>query len=187
MIRNQICVLDVPVVETERLRLRGHTLGDFAHTQSLWSDEAVTKYIGGKPLTTEECWARFLRYIGHWSLLGFGFWMVEEKESLEFVGEVGFGNFKRELRPSLVDVPEVGWVIATAKQGKGYATEAVGGALHWGQTHFHSSSFACLIHPEHRASIRVATKCGFVPQQMADYKGKPALILRSVSLPRHDS
>ena len=180
-------VLDVPVLETERLRLRGHTLDDFAPSLALWSDVGVTKYIGGKPLTEEECWARFLRYFGHWTALGFGFWLVEEKESLEFVGEVGFGNFKRDLRPALEGNAEVGWVISTAKQGKGYATEAVAAILLWGQQHFRSDEFACLIHPEHRASIRVATKCGFLPQGMADYKGKPAFIFKSGSLPKHAS
>jgi hypothetical protein len=34
----------------------------------------VTRHIGGKPYTEEESWARFLRYFGHWLLLGFGYW-----------------------------------------------------------------------------------------------------------------
>jgi hypothetical protein len=84
--------LDIPVVETERLRLRGHTLDDFAHTRALWGDAAVVTYMGGKPFTSEECWTRFLRYFGHWSVLGFGYWVVEEKATGDFVGEVGFGN-----------------------------------------------------------------------------------------------
>ena len=89
--------LDIPIVETERLRLRGHTLGDFAHTRALWGDAAVVTYMGGKPFTPEECWTRFLRYVGHWSVLGFGYWVVEEKATGDFVGEVGFGNFKRDI------------------------------------------------------------------------------------------
>ena len=179
MIRNLYCVLDVPVVETQRLRLRGHTLDDFVHTRALWSDPAVTKYIGGQPLTAEESWARFLRYFGHWSLLGFGFWLVEEKDSGDFVGEVGFGEFRRELQPPLGEIPELGWVIASAKHGRGFATESAGAALRWGEKHFQSSVFACLIHPNHRASIRVASKCGFQPQQASEYKGKPALIFKT--------
>jgi RimJ/RimL family protein N-acetyltransferase len=78
-------------------------------------------------------------------------------------------------------------VISKAKQGQGYATEAVEAVLHWGRQHFHSGEFACLIHPEHQASIRVAAKCGFLVQQVADYKGRPALIFKSDSLPRRDS
>src|ERR1700760_1975625 len=99
---------DIPIVETERLRLRGHTLSDFTHTRALWSDAAVVQHLGAKPHTREECWARLLRYAGHWPLLGFGYWLVEEKETGEFVGEVGFADFQRDMQPALGGVPELG-------------------------------------------------------------------------------
>jgi RimJ/RimL family protein N-acetyltransferase len=169
---------NIPVIETGRLRLRGHTLTDFAHTKALWSDPAVTTYVGGKPHTVEECWARFLRYRGHWSLLGFGYWVVEEKETGAFVGEVGFGDFKRDLEPPLGNIPELGWVLAAAKHGRGYATEAAQAALLWARDHFGATEVACLIHPDHRASLRVAAKCGFVQRLLSTYKGKPVVILK---------
>ena len=172
------CVLDVSVVETERLRLRGHIMSDFAYTKALWSDAAVMEHMGGKPLTIEECWTRFLRYVGHWSVLGFGYWVVEERETAEFVGEVGFANFKRDMEPAVGDIPELGWVLAPAKHGKGYATEAAKAALDWGRKHFHSNEFVCLIHPGHEASIRVARKCGFEERQLGTYKGRPVLIFK---------
>jgi len=172
------CVLDVPVFETERLRLRGHTMGDFAHTKALWGDAAVMEHMGGKPLTLEECWARFLRYAGHWSVLGFGYWVVEERETAEFVGEVGFANFKRDMESAVGDLPELGWVLAPAKHGKGYATEAAKAALDWGRKHFHSNEFVCLIHPGHKASIRVARKCGFEERKLGTYRGRPVLIFK---------
>jgi len=115
-------------------------MSDFARTQELWSDASVTKYMGGKPLTREECWTKFLRYVGHWSVLGFGYWVVEERETAEFVGEVGFGNFKRDLEPPIGAIPELGWVLTPAKHGKGYATEAAQAALGWGRKHFDSRS-----------------------------------------------
>jgi RimJ/RimL family protein N-acetyltransferase len=108
------------------------------------------------------------------SLLGFGYWVVEESTS-EFVGEVGFSDSKREIEPPLGAV-EVGWVLKPPKHGLGYATEAVQAALDWGREHFGSSLVACLIHPEHHASIRVAQKCGFIRRQLGIYKGDPALI-----------
>lgn len=168
--------LQIPVLETERLRLRGHTTDDFSNSAALWRDPAVVKYIGGTPLMVEECWARFLRYAGHWAVLGFGFWVVEEKATLEFVGEVGFGNFKRAMEPALGDAPELGWVLAPAKQGQGYATEAAQAALGWGREHFGGSAFTCLIHPDNRASLRVAAKCGFAERHVAIYKGRPAIV-----------
>jgi RimJ/RimL family protein N-acetyltransferase len=77
------------------------------------------------------------------------------------VGEVGFADFKRDMEPALGSIPELGWVLAPAKQGRGYATEAALGALEWARQHFGSGNFACLINPENLASIKVARKCGF--------------------------
>jgi RimJ/RimL family protein N-acetyltransferase len=172
------CSLNIPIVETQRLKLRGHTMEDFAHTLALWSDVAVVKFLGGKPFTLEECWTRFLRNRGHWCVLGFGYWVVEEKETGDFVGEVGFGNFKRDMEPPLGATPELGWVLAPAKHGKGYATEAAKGALDWGRKHFAVNDFICIINPAHRASLRVAGKCGFEQQSVGTYKGKPSILFR---------
>jgi RimJ/RimL family protein N-acetyltransferase len=168
----------VPIVETKRLRLRGHTLDDFPQMRDLWADAAVVQHMGGKPQTVEECWARLLRYVGHWPLLGFGYWLVEEKVTGEFVGEVGFADFKRDMEPRLGSVPELGWVLAPAKQGNGYATEAAQGAIAWARTHFGSSNFACIINPENLASIKVARKCGFEERQTGSYKGRPVIIFK---------
>ena len=59
----------------------------------MWADPQVTRFIGGKTLTEEESWTKFLRYAGLWPFLGFGYWVVEEKASLAFVGEIGFADF----------------------------------------------------------------------------------------------
>jgi RimJ/RimL family protein N-acetyltransferase len=169
----------VPVVETERLRLRGYTLDDFDHCRALWTDSEVVRWMSGKPFTLEECWTRFLRYVGHWSVMGFGYWAVEERLTGDFVGEVGMGNFKRDLDPPLGRIPELGWILAPSQHGKGYATEAAVGALRWGRTQLRAESFACIIHPDNRASLRVAAKCGFGEEQRSVYKGRPAIIFKT--------
>ena len=114
-----------PVIETERLRMRGHRRGDFDSCFRLWSDPGVTRYISGQPCSREEVWARFLRYVGHWSLLGYGYWVVEDRASGSFLGEAGLADFKRGIGPGFDGAPEIGWVLAPAAQGAGVATEAV--------------------------------------------------------------
>jgi RimJ/RimL family protein N-acetyltransferase len=166
----------VPVIETARLRLRGHGVDDAAQVAALWSDEGVTRYIGGRPQTAEESWSRLLRYAGHWRLLGFGYWVVEEKTTGGFVGEAGLSEYRREIVPALGSVAEAGWVLAGSKQGLGYATEAVMAVLGWGREHFGAAPVACMIHPDNRASIRVAEKCGFRRREIGIYKGKAAVI-----------
>ena len=163
----------VPVLETERLVLRGHALDDFADCLALWTDPEVTRFIGGNPSTREEVWARLLRYVGHWALLGFGYWVVAEKATGRFLGEVGFADFRREIEPSLEGVPEIGWVLAPHSHGRGYATEAVRAAIAWGEGHFGPVRTACIIAPENEPSIRVAAKCGYREFQRTTYQAQP--------------
>jgi RimJ/RimL family protein N-acetyltransferase len=69
------------LLTTDRLIMRPHTRDDFLESYAMWSDPEVIRYIGGKPFTREEVWARLLRYAGHWAMLGYGYWVVREKDS----------------------------------------------------------------------------------------------------------
>ena len=168
---------EIPILETPRLRLRGHRVDDFDACCALWADPEVVRHTTGKPQTREEVWARLLRYIGHWELLGYGFWALEEKASGNFIGEVGFADFKRTLDPPLGDTPEIGWVLVPGAHGKGYATEAVRAAIVWGDEHLGAVRTACLIHPENAASIRVAGKCGYGEYARSRYKEHDVILL----------
>ena len=86
-----------PTLETPRLRLRAHTLANHAACTALWSNPDVARYTVGKPNTAEDAWSRILRYAGHWSLLGFGYWLVEERSTGAFVGEVGLADYHRNI------------------------------------------------------------------------------------------
>lgn len=166
-----------PVLETERLRLRGHRRSDFAHMAELWGDAEVTRFIGGAPASPDEAWGKILRSAGLWPVLGFGYWAVEEKETGGFVGTVGFGDFKRPLEPSIEGIPEIGWVLVPSAHGKGYATEAARAAIAWGDEHFDPKRTVCIIAPENRPSLRVAEKCGYREVARTTYKDRPTILL----------
>lgn len=166
-----------PVLETKRLVLRGHAREDLDDAVAMWSHPAVAQFIGGHPLDAEQVWTRLLRYVGHWALLGFGYWVVREKATQRFVGEVGFGDFRRADLPELHGVPEAGWAITPRAQGRGYATEAVTAAQHWLEQVHGAARTVCMIAPENTASLRVAHKCGYRHWTEARYRGEPALLL----------
>jgi RimJ/RimL family protein N-acetyltransferase len=168
----------VPTIETARLRLRGHRLEDFSDCAAMWADPAVTRHIGGRPFSREEVWSKILRYAGLWALLGFGYWAIEEKASGRFAGEVGFADFKREIEPSFGGLPEIGWALASWAHGRGFATEAVGAAVAWGDRHFGTRQTVCLIDPHNAASIRVAEKCGYREFERTKYKNQPTILFR---------
>lgn len=121
-----------PTLITERLRLDAHTLDDFDSLAALWADPLVVRYIGGTPRDREDSWGRLMRYVGHWALLGYGYWAVRDKQSGEYLGSIGFSNFLRDITPAL-DAPEMGWTLVSSAHGKGYATEALRAALAWGK------------------------------------------------------
>ena len=165
----------IPSLETERLCLRGHCAHDLVECAAMWADPNVTRHILEHPLSEEEAWAKLLRYVGHWVLLGFGYWVVVEKQTGDFVGEAGFADYKRTIQPSLQGMPEIGWVLATRAHGKGFATEAVRAITAWGDAHFQTST-RCIITPENTASFRVAAKCGYREILRTIYKGREVVI-----------
>ena len=175
---------EIPVLETERLRLRGHRVEDFVHCAAMWADPVVFRYTVRKPLTEEESWRRLLSYVGHWALMGYGYWVAEEKATGNFLGEIGFADYQRDIEPSLKGVPEIGWVLASSAHGRGYATEAVRAAVAWGDLHFQPARTACIIAPENVASIRVAVKCGYRELARTAYKGNPVVMfVREAGIP----
>jgi RimJ/RimL family protein N-acetyltransferase len=118
-----------------------------------------------------------LRHIGHWQALGFGYWVVEDRETVVFLGEVGFANYKRDIEPPMDGISEIGWVLAVPAHGRGLATEAVAAALLWGDENLDAEKTACIVAPDHAASIRVARKSGYSEVGLATYMGEPTLVM----------
>lgn len=142
----------------------------------MWGDPIVTRHIGGKPFSAENVWSKILRYAGHWALLEFGYWLVEERTTGRFVGEVGFADFKRAIDPPFDGAPEIGWALAARAHGQGYATEAVNAAVEWGERRWAKRHTVCLIDPDNQASIRVAEKCGYREYGRTNYLGSPTIL-----------
>jgi RimJ/RimL family protein N-acetyltransferase len=163
-----------PVIETQRLRLRAHTLEDFETTLSVWNDPIVTRHIGGRPHTHEEVWQRLLRYAGSWVLLGHGFWVIEEKATGAVIGEIGILDGKRDIEPPLEHL-ELGWALLPEAHGKGFASEALQAVIDWEGKVFASSRLLAIIDPDNLPSLKLAAKFGFVERARTTYKGVPII------------
>ena len=169
--------MDVPVIDTPRLRLRAHRADDHPDCLAMWSDPAVVRYIGGKPSTEQQTWGRILTYAGLWTHLHFGYWAIEERASGRFAGEAGFADFKRDIAPSMRGVPEIGWAFAPLFHGRGFASEAVAAIVAWADRALASPRTVCIIHPDNAASVRVAEKNGYRVFERSDPNASPALFL----------
>lgn len=81
-------------------------------------------------LTRAESDARVEKIREHFDRHGFGLWAVEAVGVAEFIGFVGLGvpAFEAHFTPCV----EIGWRLAFANWGRGYATEAASAALDFG-------------------------------------------------------
>ena len=141
-------------LETERLIMRMWRNADFEEYAELCADPEVMRFLGGKVFDRTEAWRQMASMIGHWYLRGYGIWAVEEKDSGRLAGRIGCIN--PEGWPGF----EVGWTLKREFWGKGYATEAGRRALEYGFNELDKPHIISLIHPENRASIRVAERLG---------------------------
>lgn len=163
------------MLETPRLVLRPHEVGDYEDMAAMWADPRVVRFIGGQPRDAQDAWFTLLRLRGLWSVLGYGYWIARERESGAFVGELGFADFKRGL-PEQPAGPEAGWALSPSHWGRGLASEALAAALAWLDRE-RGLAASCVIEPAHAASLRVAEKCGFRRQGQASYRGTELVVL----------
>lgn len=165
-----------PVIETDRLILSGPKLSDFDESAAMWRSPEVVRFLGGSPHSREDVWNRLLRYIGHWDAIGFGYWIARSKEDGRFVGEVGFGDYHRDVHPAFDRAPEVGWGLASWAHGQGFGSEAAAAVVEWGDRNLRATRTVCLIHPHNVASIRIAEKLGYRAYAQTTYKDKPVTL-----------
>ncbi len=143
----------------------------------MWSNYDVVRYIGGRPFSEMECWSRILRYAGHWALLDYGYWLVADRHSGQFLGEVGFANHRRDTHPPMGDRPEAGWALAPHAQGRGIAREALDCMFTWADENLSSFETVCIVHPGHVRSIRLARDVGYGQDRQISYIQEPTLFM----------
>nr|WP_296814701.1 GNAT family N-acetyltransferase [Brevundimonas sp.] len=158
-----------PELRTERLVLKGHALSDFEDLAAMWADPEIVRFIGGRPSTREESWARLMRYGGFWSLLGYGFWCARTHEG-RYVGDLGLLNGGRDLDPPFGDTPEAGWSLAPWAQGQGFAAEAMRAVLAWADANGIGRT-VCMIEPGNGPSVRLAERLGYAQFALTRYHG----------------
>ena len=141
-------------LRTERLILRPFREEDVEDYAAMCSDPEVMRFLGGKSWTRMDAWRHIATVLGHWQLRGFGLWAVDEVETGDFVGRVGF------IQPEGWPGFEIGWTLARSYWGRGYATEAAHRALEYAFAELGRVHVISLIHPKNEASLAVAERLG---------------------------
>ena len=159
-----------PELETARLRLRQFRESDFP-TYEVWcADMDVMRYLGGKTFSRTEAWRHMAYIVGHWTLRGYGYYALEEKETGRLIGRSGYTDSTGW--PGF----ELGWTLAPEARGAGYATEAAQFLLAYAFEQLDRPHVMSLIHPDNAPSRRVAERLGQRVEGETEVLGMPVLI-----------
>ncbi|MGX7893884.1 GNAT family N-acetyltransferase [Tsuneonella sp. HG222] len=168
--------MNLPVLTTDRLELRGPTKDDSAPMHAIVSNAQTGRFLG-PPRSFHDHASRFLSGAGSWLLHGYGPFMVRLRGREELIGNCGLFHSYRGLGEDFDDNAEAGWIIAAEHNGQGIASEAMTAVFDWfDRTHGPRRS-VCMLSPNNTPSVRVARKLGFTPLRETEFNGEPVALL----------
>lgn len=162
--------LDIPVIETDRLILRGPREADFEVFAAFGASER-SRFVGG-PVPRIRSWGGFLATFGHWALRGYGMWMLQERASGKTAGRIGM------IYNDGWDEPELGWHIYDGFEGQGLAYEGALATRTYAARHQGLDGVISYIDPENTRSIALAKRLGATHERDGELLGHACHIYR---------
>lgn len=145
-------------IETERTRLRPFAEGDAEAAHAWLSDPEVMQFIPrGRDFTMADTRRRIAGYCEHQAHFGFSKRLIFHRETGEAIGDAGLFHLPDGKRV------ELGFRLARAHWGLGYAGEVGSAWLAWFDAHLPGEPLFADVHAEHLRSQRVLAKLGFHP------------------------
>jgi len=150
-----IGVVRVPILETQRLKLREFSEDDLDDLAAMVADEDQMTFYP-RPKTRAEASAWISRNLVQYKKYGFGFWLIESLATSGFLGYCGIRPLALEGASEI----EIGWHTKKESWNQGIATEAAMAARDLAFRRFGVLRLVAIIHPDHIASRRVAENIG---------------------------
>ncbi|WP_166875756.1 GNAT family N-acetyltransferase [Salinibacterium sp. ZJ450] len=152
------------MLRTERLLLRGWTPADLAPFAAMNADPEVMEHFPAV-LTADQSDVLAERIAQHFDREGFGLWAVEREGT--FVGFTGLSRvpFEAPFTPAV----EVGWRLARAAWGHGYATEAARAAVRFAFDTLHLDEIVSFTAPANERSRAVMRRLGMTHNPADDF------------------
>ena len=150
------------VIETERLILRKFTVADAPFILELLNTPMWLRFIGDRNVHSVKEAEQYLinGNIKNYSTHGFGFYLVEVKETGESIGMCGLVK-----RDSLDDI-DIGFAFLPQFIGKGYGFEAASATLKYAQTVLQIDRIIAIVNPDNVDSIKLIKKIGLHFEKM---------------------
>lgn len=148
-------------LETDRLRLRAWRDDDLPAFAALNADPQVMRYFPA-PLSSAQSDALADKIRLFMQQHGWGLWALEVKSGAPFIGFVGLAIPADDLPCS--PCVEIGWRLAAAHWGKGYASEAAEAALHYAFEHLNLAEVVSFTADANQPSRRVMERIGMTSE-----------------------
>ena len=124
--------MTLPVLTTERLILRQICAEDLDRHMTLLNTPPVMRHLGGvQPRSVIA--AKHEASRAGFAANGFGFMIMEERATGEFVGHCGLRHVAHPLAHNPHD-HEIGWLVREDRWRRGYAHEAMRAVIDWAFT-----------------------------------------------------
>lgn len=159
------------MLTTPRLLLRPWQPSDLLPFAQLNVDPEVRRYFPST-LTRQESDQSVARYSAHIDRHGFGFWAAERRDNGAFIGFVGLDTIDFEV--PFAPAVEIGWRLARAYWGYGYATEGAQASLRYGFEVLGLDEIVSITAVENRRSRAVMARLGMTHHPDEDFD-HPAL------------
>jgi RimJ/RimL family protein N-acetyltransferase len=154
------------VLHTPRLTLRPWRDDDVAAFAAMFADPAVMEFL--MPVTDKVAIEAIVgRVRAHFDQHGFGWWAAELRKTGAFVGFVGLSYipFEAHFTPAV----EIGWRLAGAYWGQGYATEGARASLAAAFTRLGLAEIVAITVPANARSWRVMERIGMTHDPTDDF------------------
>jgi RimJ/RimL family protein N-acetyltransferase len=152
-------------LRTPRLLLRVWRDEDLDPFAEMCADPEVMRYYPPKPdRAASDAWVARMRT--HNEAHGFAYWAVE----LPGIGLIGALGLSRTRFPPVAPAVEIGWRLASAHWGRGYATEAARAVLDDGFGRLGIDEIVAFTVPANRRSWRVMQRLGMHRDPAADFE-----------------
>lgn len=150
------------MLQTRRLDLRRFTVDDAAFIFDLLNDPDFIRFIGDKGIRTLHDARNYVLNgpLASYERFGFGMYLVSLRADGTPIGMCGL--VKREALPDV----DVGFALLPGFRGQGYAAEAAGAVVAYGQREFGLRRIAGIVDPANSGSIRVLETLGLTFERM---------------------
>ncbi|MFN0284001.1 MAG: GNAT family N-acetyltransferase [Kineosporiaceae bacterium] len=160
------------LITTPRLGLGPLTVADAGEMTGVLAGPELYTFIGGEPPDATALRQRYTVLVRGHSADGTEDWFnwVVRLRRADGTPGVAVGYVQATVTDAGTRA-EVAWVVGTAWQRRGYASEAAAALVGW-LTRQGVDTVVAHVHPEHAASEAVARRCGLVPTGETDEDGE---------------